>query len=378
MNLDELIKVLEKLVSFNTVSDQSTIDITSYISNYLISNGFNVELIGNEKHQNIIAKNNTALECDKIGKKYFGFCGHLDTVPPDNTWLTNPFKLKIRDEKIYGLGTSDMKSAVASMITTAIQGDKLGIPVGLVFTHSEETTMAGALELVSPKNLSKLQNMELIIGEGTNFDVGYAHKGIIDFTINIYGKGGHSSKPKEGLNALDGEYILRGRLNDLRDELYIQKNEDFETGSILNLGIIQGGDATNKICDKVSISGSFRYLPGRVDKYFEYKLREYLNEIEKKGYKTEYICLDDSPPFKINPGKEFIQNLIKITNGAPTILPYCTDASIFNGIGNIPCAIIGPNGFETAHKPNEYILKSDLEKLNDVYLRIIKKNIGDL
>jgi len=99
----ETVKILKKLVSFNTAEDLENNEAIVWIENYLIEKGFSVSRVfdKNTKKANLVAQ---------IGKKpILAFSGHLDTVKATQGWDSNPLKLTIENNIAYGLGVCDMK-----------------------------------------------------------------------------------------------------------------------------------------------------------------------------------------------------------------------------------------------------------------------------
>ena len=97
-------KLLKDLVSFNTIKDLENKEIINYIEKYLKNLGFKTEYKG----KYLIMS---------IGNNYkIGFLGHTDTVEFIDGWNTNPFELTKVDNKLYGLGTCDMKGGIAALL----------------------------------------------------------------------------------------------------------------------------------------------------------------------------------------------------------------------------------------------------------------------
>ena len=126
--------------------------------------------------------------------------GHTDTVPfDDDKWQSDPFTLTDRDDRFYGLGTTDMKGffavaldAIESFCQTLGDKSKLKQPLILIATADEETSMAGAKALVAADTL---QARYAVIGEPTGLKPVRMHKGVMMESISLEGCSGHSSNP---------------------------------------------------------------------------------------------------------------------------------------------------------------------------------------
>ncbi|MEE8280894.1 MAG: M20/M25/M40 family metallo-hydrolase, partial [Gammaproteobacteria bacterium] len=176
--------------------------------------------------------------------------GHTDTVPCDpQLWSSDPFALAERDNRLYGLGTADMKSFLALAMTACagIDTAALKAPLMLLATADEESSMAGARALVAA---GQPKARFAVIGEPTGLKPVRMHKGILMEAIRVEGRSGHSSDPSLGANALEGMHQIIAALLRWRDRLQAQSSDAaFAVPvSTMNLGHIRGGDNPNRIC----------------------------------------------------------------------------------------------------------------------------------
>ncbi|OTQ38818.1 acetylornithine deacetylase, partial [Gilliamella apicola] len=175
--------------------------------------------------------------------------GHSDTVPFDEgQWTKDPFKLTEENNNLYGLGTADMKGFFAFILDALRDIDlkKLTKPIYVLATADEETSMAGASFFARQ---TQLQPDCTIIGEPTSLIPIRAHKGFLSNSIKVIGKSGHSSDPDKGINAIEIMHLVIERLLLLKQKFKEQyHNEGFSVPyPTLNLGVINGGDAANRI-----------------------------------------------------------------------------------------------------------------------------------
>ena len=179
----EEFKILKDLINFNTIKDKENKKIIDYIEKYLKSLGFKT----NYKNKNLIMS---------IGENpKLGFLGHTDTVGYLEEF-NNPFELKIKDNKIYGLGVCDMKGGIAAMLDTIknINFNKLKYGMKLYFTYDEEIGFSGIYDLV---NNNERFPEYMIFGEPTNNEMLIGGKGLLEFKIDCIGKKAHSSNPSK-------------------------------------------------------------------------------------------------------------------------------------------------------------------------------------
>ena len=264
--------IAEKIISYDTVSFKSNSACSNMIANLLEDIGFTVKIEqfddnGHMKEQ-VIAWAGPPVEDGII------LSGHIDTVPFENQpgWTKNALELTLEEDKIFGRGSCDMKLFIVHCIQALKELDlnKLKKPIVCIFTADEEVGCLGAKRLLT-KLETILDNMPIpkraLIGEPTNFNIINTHKGIVHFDINIAGKGGHSSRPDLGVNAISplGEIIS---LIEATNFEYQQKLDpvlkklfpDFPY-NYLHMAQVDGGIAVNMIPEQCRLTISYRCFP---------------------------------------------------------------------------------------------------------------------
>jgi len=235
-------------------SNRGVIDLVAEWSEAL---GFEVEIQGVDAHKfNLIARAGS-------GSDGLVLSGHTDTVPCDPAlWSSDPFAARASDERIYGLGSCDMKSFLALALAASQRVDlgKLRRPLTLVATADEETTMSGARLIAD--NGRKLGRY-CVIGEPTDLVPMRQHKGSLTLSVEFIGRSGHASDPSLGNNALEGMYHYMTRLFAYRERLQSRYHDPAFTvpGPTMNLGHIHGGDNSNRICGACLMLIDIRFLP---------------------------------------------------------------------------------------------------------------------
>ena len=184
----EKYKILRELVSFNTIQDKENKNVIDYIEKILTIKGFKTEY----KDKNLIMT---------YGKNpSFGFLGHTDTVEYTEGWNTNPFILKEKDNKLYGLGACDMKGGIAAILEAVLETDFSRIKNGikLYFTYDEEREFSGIRNIINKKE--KFPKF-MVFGEPTNNEVLIGCKGLLVCDLHFKGVKAHSSNPDKGKSA---------------------------------------------------------------------------------------------------------------------------------------------------------------------------------
>ncbi|MBI3019657.1 MAG: M20/M25/M40 family metallo-hydrolase [Deltaproteobacteria bacterium] len=219
----DLLEEAKKIIGINSVTYESNRSIVDYVTSLLKPLDLEVKIQKGEcydKEQfNIIAKKGP-LEGDTLL-----FCTHLDTVSPGDSSLWtktggNPFNATIEGDKIYGLGTADVKLDALCKIKALekFKGVPFKNPFIFAATYGEETGLAGAKKLVSENSIKPKY---AVVGEPSNLSIVYAHKGFLTleftlvdaeakettltepiFKIDFFGRSAHSSTPQLGINAV--------------------------------------------------------------------------------------------------------------------------------------------------------------------------------
>jgi acetylornithine deacetylase len=316
------------------------------------------------------------MELDRLGKKYIALCAHIDTVPFDEMlWTTDPLRLTEKDGKLYGIGAADMKGPLSCMLRSLAKVGETSpdVPLALVLTHHEETALEGAFELYhSPEAMVAMQHMQLIIGEPTGLAIGYSHKGIYDFTITVHGRAAHSRKPHDGLNSIYGAASLVREIAQLNLQWMGRPSSDFDSGNTVNLGTFHAGDVRNRVPDTAVLTGDMRFLPGSSTAELVEKIERQLEALQASGYRCELTGEHEFEPFVMPTGSGLIAELSRAVSSELIPVDYATDASVFQALAGLDCAVIGPGDIAICHRPDEYIEKRQLRLGTEMYTSILK------
>ena len=287
INLEELykdsIKILSDLISFRTISGEDNSKLINYCENLLNKIGAtSFKTFDSEKKRvNLFA----TIKAKKTnGIKPIILSGHTDTVPVSKSWSTNPFKATIKDNKLYGRGSCDMKGFLACTLAFApiYAKTNLNRDIHFSFTFDEETACLGAPILIKELKKRNVENGICIIGEPTKMKIIDAHKGCYEYTTYFEGLAGHSSAPHKGVSAVEFAARYASKLIELRDELKKRAPKDsiFDPPfSTLQVGGIFGGIAHNVIADKCHINWETRPVVKEDGIFLNKKIDEYANEV---------------------------------------------------------------------------------------------------
>ncbi len=355
-----LLPALQQLIGTVSVSstrpelDQGNRRVIDLLANWLEDMGFACEILPlpNAPHKaNLIAT---------LGQGSGGLIlsGHTDTVPCDESlWSQDPFTLTERDNRFYGLGTCDMKSFLALAMEAArgLKPEQMKQPLIILATADEETTMAGARELVAQ---GKPKARRAVIGEPTSLTPLNMHKGIMMERITLTGKSGHSSNPALGRNAMDGMHRIMTELMTLREEWKNQyRNPGFTVPTpTLNLGCIHGGDNPNRICETCALEFDVRMLPGMDSEVIREAIRQRTRPLaEQLGIAFDLTPVTQSvESFSSQKNSSLVSACERLTGHTSTSAAFATEAPFLRLMG-IDTVVLGPGDIAQAHQPDEYL-----------------------
>lgn len=374
----DTLTMISELIATPSVSsvepqfDQGNRAIIELLAGWLDAGGFHVEVMeipGFPDKANLVAR---------LGEGDTGlvFAGHTDTVPYDETrWSQDPFRLTERDNRLYGLGTSDMKGffALALEAVRGLRARDLSVPITLLATADEESSMCGAQTLVEA---GKPRARYAVIGEPTGLKPVRLHKGIMMEGIRLRGRSGHSSDPSLGNSALEGMHEIMGELLRWRDQLQRRYRDDrFQVPvPTLNLGRIHGGDNPNRICAACALDIDLRPLPGMDLDTLRGELDGHLRPIaERRGldFSIERLFGGVSA-FETPADSPIVEASEALTGSVAKPVNFATEGPFLAQLG-METVILGPGDIEQAHQPDEYLALDRITPTVDLLRRLIRR-----
>ena len=376
-NLEHLfnnsVKILTDLISFKTISGEDNNSIINYCDNILKKFGASSfrTFDKDKKRVNLFA----TIKSKKISnKKPIILSGHTDVVPVSKGWSTNPFKATIKENKLYGRGSCDMKGFIACTLAFAPIYSKANLDrdIHFSFTFDEETACQGAPILIKELKKREIKDGICIVGEPTNMKIIDAHKGCYEYTTYFKGLAGHSSAPHKGVNAAEYASKYVNKLFELRDILKERtpKNSIFDPPhSTLSIGGIFGGIAHNVIADKCYINWETRPVVKEDAIFLNQELDKYVNEVllpeMKKVYSSSSIekkVIGEIIGFNREDKSDACELISSLTgDNSRQVVSFGTEAGLFQEIG-ISTVVCGPGSIEQAHKIDEFIVLDELKK----------------
>jgi len=383
---ENAIKILSDLISFRTVSGENNEKLIDYCENILKALGASsFRTFDDEKKRfNLFS----TLKAKKVnGKKPIILSGHTDVVPVSKSWSTDPFKATIKEDKLYGRGSCDMKGFIACSLAYAPIFSKANLDrdIHFAFTFDEETACQGAPLLIEELKKRNIKNGICIVGEPTNMKIIDAHKGCYEYTTHFQGLAGHGSAPDKGVNAVEYAVKFVNKLLELRETLKSKAPKDsiFDPPyTTLQIGGMEGGIARNVIADKCKVDWELRpvvkedgiFVNKEIDKFVNEKLLPDMKKIyHSSSIKKEVI--GEIIGFYRNKKSDACELISNITgDNSRNVVSFGTEAGLFQEIG-ISTVVCGPGSIEQAHKVDEFIELSQIKKCLELLEGIKNKSI---
>jgi len=380
------IEMIEKLIGFETVSRNSNLKLIDYVADYLAEYGVSSRKIYNDDKTkaNLFATVGPDMDGGIV------LSGHTDVVPVDGQpWDTDPFTVVEKDGKLFGRGTSDMKSFSAIALSLVPDMIEQGIkkPIHFALSYDEEVGCLGSPRMIEDMVEEGLKPQAVIVGEPTMMNIVTAHKGIVGLKTRIIGKEAHSSLVENGVSAVMTAARLVNFIADMMAENKAETEPDSSYVSepcytTLHVGVINGGTAMNIISRECEFVWDIRYVAGddpqtfidRFNTYCENEILPAMRAIDPECSITTEIT-SSTPALGPEDGGEAEMICKSITGKNDTLsVAYAAEAGQFQEAG-YSTVICGPGSIGIAHQPNEYI-ELEQVKASEAFIRKLIKELA--
>ena len=374
------IALIEKLISFPTVSRDSNLELIDFVQKLLDSHHVESKIIHSDcgNKANLLAT---------IGPNETGgvvLSGHTDVVPIDGQdWHTDPFCVTEHSSRLHGRGTSDMKSFCAIALSLIPEMKSLKKPIHLAFSYDEEVGCLGTPGLIKLIQETVPLPLGVIVGEPTGMRVVTAHKGIAHFVTTVNGYEAHSSQQHRGVPAIMYAARLINWLAEKQNNN--AKREDLDSGfepgyTTLHCGLISGGTAAN-ICSRECIfETDIRTIPGEDPQDYLDEVREYAKNILEPAMQAVHpeTSIDISlkanvPGFQASDDEPIVEFVKRLSGqNASEVVAYGAESGHFQEAG-FSVVMCGPGSIDQAHQPNEFIELSQIQAGTDFLRKVIER-----
>ncbi|WP_024674954.1 acetylornithine deacetylase [Pseudomonas syringae] len=378
------LEILKRLIAFDTVSSEPNMALIEYVRELLASKGIESLIVKDEtgKKANLFASTGPR---DVPGVL---LSGHTDVVPAaGQAWTMPPFQATLRDGRIYGRGTCDMKGFIALAIDAMLNAADMTLlrPLQLALSHDEEIGCVGVRRLLDVLHLAPVRPFLCVVGEPTLMQFAVGHKGKASYRTFCRGQEAHSSLAPRAVNAihLASDFIAELRNSQKRIEQQGARDEGYDIPySTVHIGRIDGGKALNIVPNLCTLEFEYRNLPGDNPDLLLEQLRERAEVLVREARQLSGVAaieievMNEYPALETHPSVEAVRMLHAFAEpGTQHIkVSYGTEGGLFAGRLNVPVVVCGPGSIEQAHKPDEFIDESQM----DAGERFLQSLLGSL
>lgn len=365
------LEILKRLIAFDTVSSEPNMALIEYVRELLASKGIESLIVKDEtgKKANLFASTGPR---DVPGVL---LSGHTDVVPAaGQAWTMPPFQATLRDGRIYGRGTCDMKGFIALAIDAMLNAADMTLlrPLQLALSHDEEIGCVGVRRLLDVLHLAPVRPFLCVVGEPTLMQFAVGHKGKASYRTFCRGQEAHSSLAPRAVNAihLASDFIAELRNSQKRIEQQGSRDEGYDIPySTVHIGRIDGGKALNIVPNLCTMEFEYRNLPGDNPEVLLEQLRERADVLVREAKQLSGVAaieievMNEYPALETHPSVEAVRMLHAFAEpGTQHIkVSYGTEGGLFAGRLNVPVVVCGPGSIEQAHKPDEFIDESQMD-----------------
>ncbi len=376
-------ELMEKLVSFPTVSRDTNIPLIDWVQDYLASHGI-------ESHRYVDPDQPKHALFAHVGPAVEGaivLSGHTDVVPVDGQpWDSDPFTVVERDGKYYGRGTCDMKGFDALALWALVEAHHTGVkrPLQIALSFDEEVGCTGAPPMIEAMQGVLPKGSAVIVGEPSSMQAVTGHKGGMGFNTHLVGFEVHSSLLHKGVNAIMAGAKLIEWANEQNTANMAMKPTPlaamFEPPfTTVHVGQISGGTAHNITAKDCRFAMDFRVVPGEDKEKWQI---DYLKKVREVEAAMQAVVpetrIDITPRFDVpalEPEEDGeAETLVRQITGdnASHKVSYGTEAGQFQQAG-YSAVICGPGDIAQAHQPNEFIEVSQFNAGHDFMRKLVKR-----
>ena len=360
----ETLRLIRELIAFPTVSRDSNLQLIDYVRELLRLLDADLRLTFDHDRR----KANLFATLGPRGEPGIVLSGHTDVVPVDGQqWSSDPFVLAERDGRLYGRGTSDMKSFIACVLALVPDYVNRGLktPLHLAFSYDEEVGCLGVRGLLEDMVRAGIRPKSCIVGEPTEMRPVIAHKGKQSYRCTVRGLASHSAYAPYGVNAVEAAAEAVTFLKQLarrhRDRGPYDRGFDIAYTTV-HTGVIRGGTALNIVPQDCVFDFEFRNLPGddpeRLRAEFESHLRSVIEpEMHAVDPRTGFTIekLSEIPALDTGAEAEITALAQEFSGCEETVkVSFGTEASQFQ-VAGVPTVVCGPGSIREAHKPDEFV-----------------------
>ena len=337
--------------------------------------GFNIENMRFEDVDNLWARRGTEAPV-------FCFAGHTDVVPTGHldAWESDPFLPEIRDGKLYGRGSADMKTALAAMVVASERfvkkhPDHKGSIAFLITSDEEGPSINGTVKVIETLEARHEKMTWCLVGEPSSTStlgdiIKNGRRGSLNCVLTVKGKQGHVAYPHLAVNPI---HTASKALAEMCETVWDNGNEYFPATTFQISNIQAGTGATNVVPGTMTVTFNFRYSTEVTAEQLKVRVLEILDR-HQVDYDAQWTLS----------GLPFLTPVGELVNAATTAIKNVTgtDAELSTSGGTSDGRFIAPTGAQvlelgvlnaTIHQINEHVNIEELDPLTDIYEQILEQ-----
>ncbi len=389
---DYLLDLMKNIISFRTVAPPGDCyqEIVEWLEPIFRDMGFKTtkmkmpaEVFAAKCSDNRLVGDRYNLRADlSVGaEKTLVIYAHLDVVPAEGEWDTDPFCAVQKNGRVYGRGVSDCKGSIAALVAALkalLSKKKPKYNLSVLLTTDEE--VGGYSGLCYLTDLGQVKGDLMLCMDGFSDDVGIGSNGIITWDVMVKGRSAHSGSSFLGVNAVERSIPVMERLMELKKVVQARRSRLPASTAvrsmgidnlmpILNITMVNGGVKENIVPDRCVLRGDRRVIP-------EEKMEEAMEEIERalEPLRSEGIDFDlkfypGYPPMSVNPEHAWVDEVREAVERGMGFMPQLSaaqgslDQAYATEKTGIPTCVygVGRQLESNIHAPNENVRITDLE-----------------
>jgi acetylornithine deacetylase/succinyl-diaminopimelate desuccinylase family protein len=369
--MNELEKLLTDLVSINSINPDLVLgspgeaEIAHYIADWLKLNDLEVELIESASGR----PNVVGIARGTGGGKTLLLNGHMDTVGVAG--MPDAHQPVIKDGRLYGRGSYDMKGGIAACMLAIAAARKLHLRGDVIFTGviDEEYASLGTMDLAK-----RFHADGAVVAEFTELQLILAHRGFVWLEVETIGKAAHGSRPDLGVDAIVKMGKVLMETEKLDQNLRANPTHPLLGSGSLHASLIQGGQELSSYPERCLLSVERRTLPGESPESVEAEFLKIIQDIQRSDPSFNAVVRRgiDRSPLETLEDADIVKAIqtasVKALNHPSQIagVQFWTDAAVLSAAG-IPSVLFGPAG-SGAHAVEEWVDLSSVETCSEIYL----------
>jgi len=362
----EVIELFKKLVSTKSVTPDDG-GLLDFIAEYL--SDFEAVRVDVEDVKNLFLYK-------KFGDgQHLCFAGHVDVVPAGEGWSSEPYTATCRDGYIYGRGTQDMKSGVASFVQALKDTKSFDGTLSVLLTSDEEgEAVNGTIKVLEYLKQNSMLPDAVVVAEPTCEDVfgdaiKVGRRGSINGYLTVFGKQGHAAYPQKAINPV---HLLAKPLSNMAGVDLDGGDEHFAPSKFVVTDIRAGMEVTNVTPGKLKMMFNVRNSTKTTKEDVKTFVHKYFQDMD-----YSLVLNQSAKPFVTDKESKIVKDLVssieEIVGKSPKLSTAggTSDARFFGefGVDTVEFGVIN----DTIHQVNERTTIKEVESLYLVFKNLIKR-----